>query len=107
VRSDAVPSDELLALRRRVEELQNALDQVAAHGPAGIEDLAHGRDLFAIGFSVERWSRVENVFGRVELSWDHIFASVAPSLIETSETYDIVREFNRLVEGVRAEREVP
>jgi hypothetical protein len=109
VRSDAVPSDELLALRRKVEALQAELEKVAAQGPVGIEDLSQGRDRFAIGFAAERsvpkegksgvryWVKAVRVHGQVNLTWDYIFASIAPSLIEATDPATIVGQLNNLV----------
>lgn len=110
VRSDAIPSEELLALRRKVDELQLQLDQVSVQGPAGIENLARGTDEFPIHFDVEHsvrkkgkgnhtyWSKVGREEGCVAFTWDEIFAFIAPTFLEKTEDYKFVRVLNGMID---------
>lgn len=100
---------EVLSLRRQVEELQLKLQQVSATGPAGVESLSQGGELFAAGFTLNRnfaktgkagqlyWVKGEQHDSHVEMTWDHIFACLAPLMIEPAEEHFLVGELNRAI----------
>lgn len=103
-------AQEALALRRQVEELQTKLDQVATHGPDGTESLAQGADVFKTRFGFERqtmkvgkndktyWVRAGDGDSGVDITWDEIFARIAPTMIEPATTYQLINELNSLIE---------
>lgn len=107
-------AQEALALRRQIEELQARLHQLAAHGPAGTESLAQGGDAFSIGFAFERqsmktgkndkiyWVKAGEGSAKVEITWDEIFARIAPLMIEPATSYVMVNELNSLIEAKSA-----
>jgi hypothetical protein len=120
VPANAVPSEELLALRRKVDELQAKLDHMAAEGPAGAQGLAQGREQFEVHFQIERripkqgkkvyWARVDDVHSIVELSWDLIFAWVAPNLVAPFTDQEFAWRLNELIfnmAGGDLERDYP
>jgi hypothetical protein len=96
-------------LRRQVEELQGKLQQVSAEGPPGIEKLAHGGDEFDVRFVVERkgakkgrndqtyWVKVSEESAQVGITWDDLFAHIAPRLIEPTNDYTLTYELNNLI----------
>lgn len=111
VRSDAIPSEEMLGLRRKVYELQAHLDQVSIQGPAGVEDLSRGKDHFAIWFGVDHltrksgkqdhtyWVKLGREDYSVEFTWDEIFAHIAPTFLENVEDYNFVNVLNSLIQS--------
>lgn len=113
VRANMTPPEvaqEALALRRQIEELQAKLDHVATHGPAGTESFAQGADVFNTRFSFERqamkvgkgdrtyWVKAGEEDFQVEVTWDEIFSRLAPTMIEPTNNYMLVRELNSLLE---------
>ena len=104
-------AQEVLALRRQIEDLQAKLDQVANYGPGGTELLAQGADKFSISFSFERqqskvgksnrpyWVKVGEETEEIAATWDEIFASIAPTFIEPVNSYTFVNKLNALIEA--------
>jgi hypothetical protein len=102
VRADLVPSGatlaEVLALRNRVAELEAEAEAARLTPPEGMEELAHGEDTFEIhltfkaGDPGEYFSRQE-YSGHISLSWEEIFAAVAPSMINEAADDDLRSAF--------------
>lgn len=102
---------EVLKLRRQVDELQVKLDQIAIHGPGGTAGLAQGADKFTMTFSYERqqpkksksdstyWVKAADDQDVIDISWDDIFAWIAPAFIEPIDSYSFVYVLNQLVEA--------
>ncbi len=112
MRADAVTPDaarEVLALRRQVEELQSKLAQLAIHGPEGTETLAQGKDKFSIGFVCQHrtprkgkgdrlyWVKVGNERATIDVTWDDLFAHLAPNFITPARNHEFIRQLNELV----------
>ncbi len=70
---------ELLDLREQVQALRSQLDAETATSPA--DDLVQGEDQFTISYSVSSY-REPSVDGTVTLSWDDIFRTLAPLMID-------------------------
>ena len=95
VRADQLPSEdvnnELLELRKQVDSLQKELAEAQTEAPKGTEDLAQGEDEFQIAFSFERRAHEYDldrtaVEDTIQLTWNRIFYSVSPVMInEASE----------------------
>lgn len=85
VRGDAVPDeramDEIIRLRHRVEELETEIEETASRAPEGSDELAQGSDLFGVAYG-ERFGLSRGVEGVVQISWDDLFARVAPLMID-------------------------
>lgn len=105
VRADQVPSEgtlsELLTLRRRISELESqmAADRIAP--PKGTEDLKQGED--TIGFLVTLKARnnssvyYETYTASLEITWNEIFAGVAPTLINEASDVEFRESFRRVL----------
>jgi hypothetical protein len=100
VRADLVPTEsaaqEIVRLRKQVDELQAKLADIATIPPAGAENLAQGDEIFAIRFSStlssdEPFESDEIYSFYYSASWNAIFSAVSPSLINEASSSDIRR----------------
>lgn len=110
VRADALPDEgteaEIRRLRRRVEELEAEREAARTHPPEGTEHLAQGEDLFQVTFSFESipplgtfsMSDVTHHESDLSLSWNKIFAAVAPRMINEATQWAIRSAMDDLVE---------
>lgn len=101
VRADSVPDDatlaQMLAMKRRIEELEAELASQRTGPPPGTEDLQQGDDTF--GFPLEFTARdpSDNYLhehdmrysATLEPSWNELFAAVAPRLINETSDRDL------------------
>lgn len=96
VRADKVPSGaaiaDILKLRQRVAELEEELDKRNTNPPSGTEDLLQGEDGFEFEFKFDATPPGGGMYDALtydashELTWNEIFADIAPALItETGE----------------------
>lgn len=97
IRADKVPSDatvsEVLMLRSKVSELEAQISAERMAPPSGSEDLKQGDDEYQVdmAFKVRRHrdfssSSVREYTGALIVTWNEIFAGIAPTLInEASE----------------------
>lgn len=114
IKADMMPEEsavEILTLRRRVEELELELQKIGTSLPVGTESLSNGTDLFELVFAFDRkrakegrnsaiyWVNAGEDSARIELSWDEIFASIAPAFIEPVREHAFGYELNRLIEA--------
>ncbi len=92
---------ELLQLRRRVEELQTELSRVRTSAPKGAEGLSQGEDKYKIMFSFEAVNKskytVTTYNNEEEISWNDIFASIAPLMIRESTDISLKKAIDNLV----------
>lgn len=103
VRADQVPSEttlaDVLALRRKVAELEAQAAADRTGPPAGTENLAQGDDEFDVPVSFD--ARVPGAFedtpytGKIQVSWQDVFASVAPTLINEASDAELRGVFRR------------
>lgn len=99
VRADRVPSDatvnEILLLRKRISDLEAALNADVTKPPKGTEDLQQGDDLLDVPVGFVSRDPDDNSYGHpnderftgvIHPTWHEIFAAVAPTMInETSD----------------------
>ena len=95
VRTDQLPSDdvtqELLALRKKVEELQLELASAQTEAPRGTDDLAQGDDQFELLFTFSKHREDFDFNGEIQRAkghapWNEIFYTISPRMInEASE----------------------
>ena len=106
VRGNLVPdesaAEEILSLRRRVEELQAELQATRTSGPAGTSDLAQGEDAFEIRFSFvasrDEWAHNGKAFeSSTVVEWDEIFSALSPLMIHEAVEGDLAKALNNLV----------
>jgi hypothetical protein len=102
VRADQVPTDaevrQALELRNRVAELEQQLATGSTQPPAGTEDLQQGEDRFEIDaeFTARNpndWEDSDQYTGSIAPTWNEVFASVAPSLINEASDEDLRSAF--------------
>jgi hypothetical protein len=113
VRADNVPNEttllEMLALKTRVAELEAETSLSRDRRPEGTEDLAQGEDEyeFAVSFSSrgQGSSYAEKEYSTFMLkSWNAIFASVAPCLIQEAPERVLRHAFQQfLLKAAKAE----
>lgn len=91
VRGDQVPSEgttsEILALRRTIEKLEKQLAEVAHEAPEGSAFLAQADDEVSLGYtfvaSPDRYPHNGTRYATdVSLTWNEIFGSLAPLMID-------------------------
>lgn len=106
VRGNLVPDEsaieEILSLRRRVEELESELQAVRTSGPAGTSDLAQGEDTFKIKFSFiassDEWTHNgESHLSSTTVKWNDIFSALSPLMIHEAVENKLTRALNTLV----------
>jgi hypothetical protein len=109
VRGDLVPDEsaveEILGLRRRIEELQQELLAASTHGPEGTRGLAQGEDGFEINYTFVASPTIyssngHEYQGRVNLAWDEIFAAMSPLMINEATEGQLTRVMNELISQV-------
>ena len=104
LRADQVPSGgtlaDVLTLRNRVAELETQLREVALVAPAGTEELEHGDDPVRIDvqFKTRNPSNYvsETFKDHITLTWNDIFAGVAPTMISEASDQDLRSAFHAL-----------
>ena len=109
VRGDQVPEEsatkEILNLRHRIEELQQELESARLSAPAGTDTLANGDDTVKLNFefaaSLSGLSyQNEHYSGWRNFTWNEIFASVAPTMIDEASEGAFVHSLNSMLETV-------
>ena len=111
VRGDQVPereaAAEILDLRKQIEHLENRLQEVRVKAPPGTEHFAQGDDSFEISFLGKIWDfygldKKEEPL-QASLSWNQIFYTVSPLLIDESNEEPMSRVLEeRLLPEVRS-----
>jgi hypothetical protein len=105
VRGNLVPDEssveEMLGLRRKIEELQLELRTSSTSGPEGTEKLAQGEDDFELSFSfVASSGRYEHTgtryTSRTLIEWDDIFSNLSPLMINEASEADLSAAMNKL-----------
>lgn len=109
VRADSVPTDrtnEVLALKARIEELESELTRIGRSAPNGTNELAQGSDKFTLAFVYETQIAKTNKTGSrywvrgieqeisLTLSWDQILTWLAPTLILGPSSGQVNRRMN-------------
>ena len=104
IRADSpnlVEVDEVLRLRRRVDELEERLRQATTIGPPGAERLSSGTDSIALGLNYDIqeqkptkngklfWRAVDSAHKIVATTWDDLFAHIAPHMINGARGDDV------------------
>jgi len=107
VRADQIPSgatlSDLLALRKRVEELEEELEAERTAPPPGTEDLLQGDDAFEIAVDfvarkvIEEFPFYDDTAYEATIAptWNEIFAGVAPKMINEASDSDLRAAFRR------------
>jgi hypothetical protein len=116
VRADLLPdqsaTEEILRLRKQIEELQEQLQQSLGTSSAGTEHLSQGDDTIELryGFGAYRPGqyRSETTYsGTFSTTWNELFAAVSPLLIDEASDRVVktaLDEFTRRLTSVRSKR---
>jgi hypothetical protein len=91
---------ETLKYRKRIEELEAKLMEVAGSAPAGSEGLAQGDDLVEIHFSFVTGPYLgeKRHYYQIFLTWNQIFHDVGPAMIDEASERQFITAFNNCVE---------
>jgi hypothetical protein len=90
VRGNLVPdqnaTEEMLRLRQQIDSLKEELNQTRSIAVLEVGDLAHGEDVFAIGYSFTAYVREEAQDCQFQeyhkANWNDIFARISPMMID-------------------------
>ncbi len=108
--SDENSSKEVLKLRKRIDELEAALEAARIQAPMGAEDLAQGQDLFEIRYFYSIWkTRTKQglyntdapdgiYLGSFQVTWNDIFSHVSPHLIDEATENDLIKSLNNFIQ---------
>lgn len=109
VRADLLPdqstAEEILKLRKRIEELESSLSS----SPAGTEHLSQGEDSielhyeFGVHEDPDSYRADRQVTAKFSAPWNSLFAVVSPLLIDEASDGALKRALDRFVEEQRAE----
>jgi hypothetical protein len=102
VRGDSVPdksaAQEILKLKRKIEELEAQIDSAGMSAPAGTESLAQRDETTLLHFRHE--DRNQFLDARETISWNGILSALGPAASEQDRKETLVEAFrNRFHEG--------
>lgn len=90
---------EISRLQKENEELRKKLEKISVEAPEGTEILKQGEDVVRLEFDCGvRTSRggYKNVVGKIDVTWDELFAEVSPILINEASESDMRSAFENL-----------
>jgi len=103
VRADLLPdpsaSEEILRLRKRVEEFENTIGTLLP----GTEHLSQGKEtitlniVFKIFEEADSWLSFKKIRGKFTTSWNNLFANLSPLLIDEASDGDLKVALDRFV----------
>lgn len=105
VRGDLVPdqstTEEILKLRKRIEELEAEVQATRVTGPAGSENLSQAEDGYELHFSFvaspDKYSHNGKSYRhQIMLTWNEIFASISPLMISEATEEQFLEGLNTL-----------
>ncbi|WP_236210376.1 DUF4062 domain-containing protein [Metapseudomonas otitidis] len=112
VRGDQVPSEgaleEMLTLRRRIEELEHEIQATRLTEPEGAAELAKGTDKFDVAYtfiaSPTSWDH-DGVEYEASLSvqWDDIFFALSPYMIDEAKDATLVQALTAMIKEYAVE----
>jgi hypothetical protein len=103
--AEATAAQELLRLRKQIDELKEALEQAAHQPPPGTEQFAQGEDSFHIEFSTKYFAEEDtwNWDLTVDTDWNELFSVISPLMIDRATDSDwrthLIRHFRPRVEA--------
>ncbi|WP_082061052.1 DUF4062 domain-containing protein [Pseudomonas sp. MRSN 12121] len=105
VRADLMPSvsaaEEILTLRRRIEELESEVQSATQTAPEGSDSLAQGDDGFEIGYdftvSTAAWGgEVTRHTHVLNITWNSIFSALSPFMMNEANDAVILDALNKM-----------
>lgn len=113
VRGDQVPDEgvveEMLALRRRIEELEQEIQSARVTEPEGAADLAKGTEEFIITYtfiaSPTQWEHNGVKYeANISVAWDDIFFTLSPYMIDEAKDSTLIQALNSMIKEYSAEQ---
>jgi len=111
VRADLVPderaADEILRLRKRIEEVENELHAMSTAAPAGTEELAQAEEAFTVHYSFlvrppnQHWGG-DKQEAFCNLTWNAIFGAISPLMIQEAHEDSLRTALDNYLELVQA-----
>jgi len=98
--ASAIAAEEVLRLKKTIEELQNKLDETQLSAPRGSEDLAQGEEIFPVSYKYEA---IDQDFEAWEFdftsafAWNDIFESIGPLMLDEATDEKIRNGLNQMV----------
>lgn len=98
--TEALAAPEVLRLRKRIEELEGRLEEARSAAPPGSETLAHGDDIYQVGFTFSSYKggRFWSWAYQLDMSWDMIFYDVGPLMVDEAADHSIRGALNKSLE---------
>ncbi len=100
---DEKSAKEIVRLQNENELLQKRLEKLAFEAPKGTEILAQGEDKQVINYSFEVWNNRKDQHqwftDSVECTWDELFVTAAPYLINEAAEIKLQNVLNTLIRG--------
>lgn len=96
---------EISKLQKENEELKSRLQEIATEPPKGTNNFSQGEDKVDVSFLCTGYSKQSKVFEchtAIELSWNEIYQSVAPLMIDECTEHALARTLNNLLEKNKA-----
>jgi hypothetical protein len=102
VRGDRVPDEStaetINRLREEIDRLKGELDRVRQEPPPGAERLAQGMDVVWLGFTAkEEFSSEDAKQESLPMTWDDLFASVGPCMIDEASEYKLLIRLEEVI----------
>lgn len=105
MRADQIPSEditnELLKLRRRIEELETELETERKRPPKDSEKYAQGDQFFQIKYIFSTRGEKEIFSERYEdktfLTWNNVFSYISPSMLDENAEYGLKKRINSFI----------
>ncbi len=99
---DASAAEEILKMRREIEDLKGELKASVQRGPEESAHLAQGEDSFEINYtfsaSDEKTGRNSGAFkSTVGIAWDNIFSAVSPLMMDEANEATILNALNAML----------
>lgn len=97
---------EISKLQKENEELKTRLQEIATEPPKGTDNFSQGEDKADISFLCTGYNKQSKVFEchtSIELSWNEIYRSVAPLMIDECTEYALAQTLNNLLEKNKAQ----
>jgi hypothetical protein len=115
VRGDLVLDEssfqEILRLRKRIDELHADLERARVQAPTGTENLSQGTDTFKLSYTYSRYKKQESQFPGlikdlpIEIhldffhpTWNDIFSHLSPLMIDEAAEASLISSLNGFVE---------
>jgi hypothetical protein len=108
VKADRLPeestAEEILRLRKRIEELETQLQQSLVTSPSGTEHLSQGDDLvnlrYSFGaFKTSRFSADVTYSATFETTWNELFSAISPLLVDEASEVVLRKALDGFVES--------